>query len=85
MPTVLYINGWRLFFYSNERNEPPHIHCTKADADAKYWLDSEGFDIRPAYEYNISSSDRRTVREAIFKHFDYLLEKWNEFHGGTYE
>jgi len=39
MPTILYIDGWRLFFYSNEKNEPPHIHCTKAGCDAKYWLD----------------------------------------------
>jgi hypothetical protein len=26
MPTVLFTHGWRLFFYANERNEPPHIH-----------------------------------------------------------
>ncbi|MBN2365585.1 MAG: DUF4160 domain-containing protein, partial [Calditrichaeota bacterium] len=27
MPTILYIYEWRFFFYSNERNEPIHIHC----------------------------------------------------------
>jgi len=26
MPTILFIQGWRLFFYSNERNEPVHVH-----------------------------------------------------------
>ncbi|MGQ9799786.1 MAG: DUF4160 domain-containing protein [Ignavibacterium sp.] len=26
MPTILFINGWRFFFYSNEMNEPIHIH-----------------------------------------------------------
>ena len=81
MPTILYINGWRLFFYSNEKNEPAHIHCTKADCDAKYWLDSATFDIQMAYEYNLSPADRRAIREIVFKHFDYLLEKWTEFHG----
>lgn len=85
MPTILYINGWRLFFYSNERDEPPHIHCTKGSCDAKYWLNSTLFDIQPAYEYNLIPAERRAIREIIFKHFDYLLEKWNEFHGGTYE
>jgi hypothetical protein len=39
MPTVLYIKGWRLFFYSNEGNEPIHIHGQKGDKECKYWLD----------------------------------------------
>jgi hypothetical protein len=36
MPTILREAGFRLFFYSNESNEPPHIHVEKADASAKY-------------------------------------------------
>ena len=36
MPTILVIAGWRLFFYSNERNEPIHIHAVKADMECKY-------------------------------------------------
>ncbi len=27
MPTILFIYGWRLFFYSNEGTEPIHIHA----------------------------------------------------------
>lgn len=27
MPNVLYIKGWRLFFYSNEGTEPIYIHA----------------------------------------------------------
>lgn len=38
MPTILFINGFRFFFYSNENNEPAHIHVKKADAEAKIWL-----------------------------------------------
>ena len=79
MPTILYINGWRFFFYANEGNEPPHIHCSKADSDAKYWLDTAGFDIVPAYEYNISPSDRKIIRKIVFTHFEYIVGKWNEF------
>lgn len=44
MPTVLFIRGWRLFFYMNERNEPPHIHVQKGDVDCKFWLKVENFD-----------------------------------------
>jgi hypothetical protein len=45
MPTILYVQGWRFHFYSNEANEPIHVHAVKGDADCKYWLLPERFDI----------------------------------------
>ena len=36
MPTVIQIKGYRFFFFSNERNEPIHIHIEKADSYAKF-------------------------------------------------
>jgi hypothetical protein len=33
MPTVLYLRGWRLHFYSNEGTEPIHIHGQKGKKD----------------------------------------------------
>jgi hypothetical protein len=38
MPTVLRISGYRLYFYSHEPNEPPHIHIDKGGSSAKLWL-----------------------------------------------
>ena len=35
MPTLLNEKGFRLFFYSNENNEPCHIHIEKGDAEGK--------------------------------------------------
>jgi len=35
MPTVLVVDGFRFFFWSNEGTEPPHIHVEKADAAGK--------------------------------------------------
>lgn len=82
MPTILLIRGWRLFFYSNERNEPPHIHARKGDADCKYWLRPDAFDLEVAHEYNLSSADRRAVRQIIFEHFDYIYSEYERFHQG---
>ena len=31
--------GYRIGFYSNERDEPPHVHVIRADNEAKFWLD----------------------------------------------
>lgn len=79
MPTILMISGWRFFFYANERNEPTHVHCRKAGAEAKYWLDLEGFQAIEAYAYNMGQADKRTVRRIIFEHFDYIAEEWRKF------
>ena len=79
MPTILMILGWRFFFYANEGNEPIHIHCRKGDAEAKYWLDPEEFEVIEAYAYNMKSVDKRIVRKIIFEHFDYIVNEWSEF------
>ncbi|MCB9076124.1 MAG: DUF4160 domain-containing protein [Anaerolineaceae bacterium] len=79
MPTVLYIRGWRLFFYANEDNEPPHIHARKGDVECKYWLHSDTFDIEEVYAYNASPANRREIRKIIFANFDYLLAEYENF------
>lgn len=82
MPTILFIKGWRLFFYMNERNEPPHIHAQKGGVDCKYWLHPESFDLEEAYSYNASPADRRAIRQIIFEHFDYIVSEYQRFHKG---
>lgn len=39
MPTVLFINGYRFFFYAGDGNEPTHIQVEKGDGTAKVWLE----------------------------------------------
>lgn len=79
MPTILLIMGWRFFFYSNERDEPIHVHCQKAEAEAKYWLDVDGFEAIEANAYNMRPADRRLVRRIIFEHFDYIVSEWTKW------
>ena len=81
MPTVLLLNGWRFHFYTNERNEPIHIHVEKAERECKYWLDVDGFNIREAFTHKMSPRDTREVRKIIFEHFDLIVAKWQRVHG----
>jgi hypothetical protein len=81
MPTVLYIRGWRFHFYSNEGREPIHIHAQKGNAECKYWLDVDDFDIREAYTYKMSRRDIREVRRIILLHFDDIVSAWNNYFG----
>ena len=79
MPTILSILGWRLFFYSNENNEPIHIHAQKADSECKFWIKETEFDIVETYSYNLSPQLRKEIRKIIFQHFDYIVAEWNKY------
>ena len=45
MPTVLLVQGWRLLFYSNEGDEPMHVHARKAETQCKYWIKYDLYEI----------------------------------------
>jgi hypothetical protein len=38
VPTVLRWGPYRAFFYSNEDDEPAHIHVRSGNKGAKFWL-----------------------------------------------
>ena len=80
MPTVLYLLGWRFFFYANELNEPVHIHARKGEMECKYWLLADMFEIKEAFAYRMKPRDKREVKKIIYEHFDYIVEQWNQFH-----
>ncbi len=79
MPTVLFISGWRFYFYANENNEPIHIHVSKGDMECKYWILSEALDIKEEFAFNMSPRDKREVRKIIFTNFDNIIDAWNTF------
>jgi len=79
MPTILLIDGWRFFFYSNERSEPIHIHCQKAEKECKYWLDRENYDLKEAFTFNMNSKDKRQVKKIIFEYFELIEAEWDQF------
>jgi hypothetical protein len=79
MPTILFVFGWRFFFYSNENNEPIHIHCQKGDKECKYWLDVINYDLSEAFSYGMNAKDKREVKKIIFEYFDHIECEWNKF------
>jgi len=81
VPTILIIFGWRLFFYANEGNEPPHVHCRNGEKECKYWLDLEDINIEEEFSYNMSQKDHREIKKIIYNHFEYIETQWNEFQG----
>ena len=82
MPTLLFVMGWRFFFYANERGEPIHIHCRKGEKECKYWLDRDAFAVEEAYSFSMNNKDKRQVKKLIFEYFEFIEGGWDEFQRG---
>lgn len=79
MPEILRRNGWKILFYSVDRNEPIHIHCKKADKDCKFFLNDEEEKIRLEYSYNMNSKDVSNIYNIILDNYEYILEAWRMY------
>ena len=74
MPTVLRWNGYRFYFFSNERDEPPHIHVDKGGRSAKFWLTP----IELARNFGYPNRDLSRLHAKIVEHETEFLRAWNE-------
>lgn len=79
MPTVFRYDGFRFFFYSNEGDprEPVHVHVSKGDGEAKFWIGpnvsvarSAGFDARTLRRIAaIVALRSQEIEKAWYEHF----------------
>jgi len=74
MPTVLKIGSFRFHFYSDEGNEPPHIHVATPDGECKFWLEP----IQLARNKGVAPHVIREIERLVFQHRSFLMEKYNE-------
>jgi hypothetical protein len=69
MPAVLRIGQYRFFFFSNEGNEPPHIHVKASGDEAKFWLDP----VQLAANYGFNTSEINEIERLVNEHQQDLL------------
>ena len=79
VPTVLRSGAYRLFFYSNEGNEPPHVHVRRERSLAKVWLD----EVALAGAIGFSDVELRAIVRLVMSNRRALLVAWEQFHGST--
>ncbi|MBX7100369.1 MAG: DUF4160 domain-containing protein [Myxococcaceae bacterium] len=73
MPTLLLDGVLRFFFFSNEGNEPPHVHVEAGDAVAKFWLEP----LRLARNHGLKQKDLARAKLLVEKHRSNFLERWH--------
>lgn len=74
IPTVLRIGPFRFHFYSDEGNEPPHIHIRAPDGECKFWLEP----VALALVNGIKPHEIRVIERPVFEHKATLLSAYHE-------
>lgn len=77
MPTVLGVDGYRFFFFSNEGNEPGHIHVERGDGYGKFWLEPVNWSTPTTF----TRPELRAIRGIVEKNREYFIERWDDYFG----
>ena len=77
MPTVLKVGKFRFFFFSNEGNEPMHIHVESDDKYAKFWLDP----VQLAKSVGYSAKELNEIKKLVLDNIHIFKVRWYEQFG----
>ncbi|MEJ2086043.1 MAG: DUF4160 domain-containing protein [Acidobacteriota bacterium] len=77
MPTILRVGPYRLYFFSHEPDEPPHVHVDRDRSSAKFWLRT----VSVARSVGFNSAELRTMERLIQNHREDLLRAWDDYFG----
>jgi hypothetical protein len=77
MPSILTGVPYRVYFYSHEANELPHVHVDRDNASCKMWLSP----VALASSLGFKADELRDVERLVSSNRAILLKAWEEFHG----
>jgi Domain of unknown function (DUF4160) len=75
VPTVHREGPYRFFFYSADRQEPPHVHVERDICWAKFWLDP----VQLARSGGFAAAELLRVERLVLERQDLLLRAWHEY------
>ncbi len=83
MPSIFSSGGYTVFFWSNENDEPIHVHIAKGKPVAnatKIWLLEKGGCVLAHNDSRIPAKDLDKIMELISAHYFIICEKWKRFY-----
>lgn len=75
MPHVARHGPYRFYFYSDEGDEPPHIHVNREQCTAKFWL----VPVALARHRGFNGHELRRIEAIVRTHQLRFLEVWHAF------
>ena len=77
MPTVLRSGPYRVYFYSHDGSEPPHVHVDRENNSAKFWLEP----VSLSRNLGFGAVELGKIERLVVEHRDQLLEAWHDYFG----
>ena len=77
LPTVFWSGPYRFFFYSADRDEPPHVHIEREKSGAKFWLNP----VRIEGSRGFNRAEIRRIERLVADNAAFLLRAWYEYFG----
>ena len=84
MPNLFSYLGYTVFFWSNESNEPIHVHISKGRVtqnSTKVWITKSGDCILANNNSKIPEHDLTKLFKSIQYNFFYIVSEWKNFYG----
>ncbi|SFR77472.1 protein of unknown function [Anaeromicropila populeti] len=81
MPSLFQIGSYKVFFWSNENNEPIHVHISKGKPAAnatKVWLTSGGGCVLANNNGKIPQKELNELLEIIAAQYFLICSEWKE-------
>jgi hypothetical protein len=75
MPKVADIGPYRLYFYSSDGDEPPHVHVDRNSFSAKYWLRP----VQLASNHGFSRHELAQIYRVVTANEHLVWTKWHAY------
>ncbi len=83
MPNLFTVSGYKIFFWSDEGDEPIHVHISKGKPSAnstKIWLTKAGGCVLANNTGRIPIRELNELMEFISAQFFYICAAWKKFY-----
>jgi hypothetical protein len=74
MPEVFRVEGYVVFFYANEGQEPVHVHVRRGGGFAKFWIEP----LELVYAKGLKTKEIARAEELIAERRKLILTCWHE-------
>ncbi len=82
MPSIFEVFGYKIYFWSNENNEPIHVHISKGKPSqnaTKVWLTKRGGCVLANNNSRISNKDLNALMEVVTSNYFLIISRWKVF------
>jgi len=75
--------GYKIYFWSNEKDEPVHVHVSKGkqtDNATKFWITREDIEL-VHNKSDIPLSDLKRLQQYLWANRDTIIARWYQYFG----